>query len=67
MQRLLHAALIGAQRTAALQHQRDAAAILRPLYRGVAMAGWMGRMYRFGVHSRIIADFVSYADTVLAL
>jgi hypothetical protein len=60
MQRLINTALISAQRTAALQYQGDAATILRPLDRSVAMTGWMGRMYRFGVHGRIIADFVTF-------
>ena len=58
---LIDAALIGAQRAAALQHQRDAAAIAGPRNWRIAMTGRMGRVYRFGVHElRIIADFVTF-------
>ena len=50
VQGLVDAALIGAQRAAALQHQGDAAAILRPRHRCVTMPRRMGRMYGLCVH-----------------
>ena len=44
VQRVIDAGLIGAQRPATLQDQGDAAAIVGPGDRRVAMARWMRRM-----------------------